>query len=175
MFRCLLLLLCVSPSLALNGKVVDLDGPGVPGVRVCYLSGDERTDCVVTDEVGGFELADRDIDRIDFYHPGYMPLVLAAVPLDEPVPLEPAAALMVHIVDPFEDGLSGGELFLVDPSGRQIGPFPFNSGGVRIRPIPPGEYRARVDLPGWKLTGAGIVDAAPREQSLVTLRMLAVN
>jgi hypothetical protein len=172
---CLALLTCAIaafPASAITGTVVDAGKNAVKGARVCYLSADVELLCVETDEVGFYELPDSGLDRIRLTAAGFLPRVLAAVDHASPIVLERSATLLVRLRDVATgEQIRSGEVFVITPSGRRLGPFPSNLAGVRVRGLEPGSVRIDARAEGYEQRDVRPVDLVEGEEAEVTVEM----
>jgi hypothetical protein len=160
---------------SVEGTVVDEDNEPIKGARVCYLEEGAELLCVETDKQGRYALLDSRLDTVRAHAPRYLPVTFSAVDQQAPVVLRRAPALLVRLVD----GASGepiakGEVFVTFSSGKEMGPFPANAAGVRIRRlITAGEVRVLGKAEGYRDAKPQAVTLVAGEESEVVLELEA--
>ena len=108
--------------------------------------------CVLTDSEGWFELPDTTTDTLRASADGYNPTSFSAAGQQGPVVLKRAPVLEVRLNDAAKgEPIAEGEVFISYPSGRELGPFPTNQAGLRIRRgLKPGEIRLVGNAEGYR-------------------------
>jgi hypothetical protein len=154
--------LAAAPALAIDGTVQDAAGHPLADARVCYVDGDRIERCVETDPQGRFEMPDMHLDELWIAADGFLPSTVSTAELDRPIVLDPSPSLLVRLVDARSgEPIDRGQVYVVYPTGREVGPFPVNRAGVRVtRVVAPGKARVRVEAPGY-------ASGRPREIELV--------
>ena len=130
-----------SGTSAATGHVVDPEGNPIEDARACFvLKKDDMTMCARTDERGYYELPPSHAMKIEILARGFLPVTIAAVDQDAPVPLHRAAKLRVTVVDARTgDPIDASEVALFYPTGAGKGPVPVGASGAILGTLPPGE------------------------------------
>lgn len=138
-----------SPALGATGHVVDPDGKPVPGARACLMVAGSEGLCSVTDASGYYGLPDSSVPWVRIVAKGFLPKQVSAVDQESPIALERAATLRVRVADAATGAaLAKGQVFILYPSGKKIGPLPINAMGVQISSLEPGEIVVQASSPG---------------------------
>jgi len=173
----LLLLLCgaalivCTPARALIGTVVDEKGEAIEGARVCYLVDRIEELCSLTTATGLFELPDSSLDTIRVVAAGYVPRKLPAVEPEAPIALEPAAAILVRLVDAeTNEGIGKGKIEILHSSG-ELRRFPCNRAGVRVRTYEPGLVTVTGQVEGYRTVQPRRVELEAGKEVEVVIRM----
>jgi hypothetical protein len=155
---------------------VDGDRKPIVGAHVCYLTAGAEILCLQTDSKGHYDLPTSKQESIRIRMQGYQPRTLAAVDHEEPIVLEKAATLLVVLEDA-ETGerIPEGEILVIHSSGRERGPFPSRTAGVRVRSLPPGPVTliARAMGYGEKVFRLLVLEAGRETGVTVSLSPLA--
>jgi len=142
--------------------VHDAEGRAVGSARVCYVDDETVQRCAITDDAGRFEMPSMELDTLEVAADGFLVRDASAEEFDRPIVLQPAPTLYVRLVDARTgEPIESADVFVAFPSGREMGPFPANRAGVRVkRVIEPGKVRLRVEA-------AGYAPGRPREVELI--------
>jgi len=132
-----------------TARIVDESGAPVVGARVCYFEGGVEQVCTQSVARGQFELMDSKLKTMRIVHSGFLPRTLPARTYRNPIVLSQGARILVSLRDAAEGRAIGGEVEIIWPSGRQLGPFPANVSGVRINSLPDGAVRVIGRAPGY--------------------------
>ena len=162
-------LMLAGSAWAVTGTVIDDRAQPVVGAAVCYIHGDAEQLCAETDGEGFFKLPDSRVDRLRVRMAGFIPQQLPAVTPQRPIELKPAATLMLRLVGAGGTALPKGEAWLIDPTGKRIGPFPVNRAGLVIGTLAPGKYRINATAEGYRMDKATAVELIAREKRQVDL------
>jgi hypothetical protein len=165
------------PVLAAAGFVVNAERKPIEGARVCYFVDSLELICTLTDKEGRWELPVSQTDTIRAHADGYNPTTFSAVAKQGPVVLERAPVLTVRLTD----GASGeriakGEVLITYPSGKELGPFPTNKSGLRIRRgLLTGEIRLVGKAEGFRPSSPIAVQLEAGEETAVTIELAALE
>jgi len=166
-----LLLACCAPALAsVTGRVVDEDGRAVIGARVCYFEQNVEQLCSQTVAEGRFELMSSRLETIRVVQQGFTPTTASVGQLDKPIVLERGSALLIELRDA-ETGepIPVGSVELVWPTGRKLGPFPTNRGGVRVGSLPRGVVLVTGMAEGYAVSSAAFVELEVGKESTAVI------
>jgi len=148
--------LLASPAFAAaTGRIVGPKGAPVSGAEVCESVEGAPDRCVTADAQGVYRMDAPTRARLLVRAKGFIPKFVDAAPLGAPVQLERAASLLVVVIDAdTKTPVASGRVMLDSPSGVRIGDFvPFNTSGVRISTLEPGDVFVRVDASGYAPSG----------------------
>ncbi len=135
---------------AITGQVVDERGRPLEGAKACLLVAEVEGLCAQTDEAGAFVLPESRVPKMRIRMDGYVPVTLPAVTQTRAIVLERAAVLRVVLREKGSGrALAGGQVYVSYTTGRQLGPFPANENGVRVRSLPRGEAVVRAEAAGY--------------------------
>jgi hypothetical protein len=167
------LALSSAAAFAIEGTVVDRGGKPVPSAQVCYMAGNQVRRCAPTGDDGRFEMPDTPLDTLRVAAEGYRVTTVSVADVGSPIVLLSAPSLLVRLVDAATgEPIEKAEVFVVYPSGREIGPFPVNRAGVRIRRvIQPGKARVRVVAAGYDSGRPHEIELVEGEETEVELRL----
>jgi len=164
-------LLHCSAALALTGTVVDHHGEPIEGARVCYFVETVEELCSQTTAAGYFELPDSRLDTIRVVAAGYLPKKLPAVEQEAPIALQPAAAILVRLVDAGTgEGIADGRVEILHASGA-LRSFPSNRAGVRVRSYEPGLVTVTGRAEGYRPAQPMRVELEAGRETEVEIRM----
>ncbi|MCP3979756.1 MAG: carboxypeptidase regulatory-like domain-containing protein [bacterium] len=172
----LALALSTAPASAITGRVVDEGGNPVAGARACHVINGKEQVCAEVDSGGRYDLIDTSgSDTVRVSGPGYLPRLIAAVDQLVPVVLDPASSLWVKLAGA-ESGepIENGTVWVIQASGKRLGPFPPNAAGVRIKSLEPGEIRIRAEAPGHEPTVQSVT-LTPRREFDVVVKLPVVE
>jgi hypothetical protein len=144
--------LAAGPALGLTGSVVDDRGQPVPFARACWVRQGVELICVEADARGVFDLPGSELQEIRLSADDLFPRTLPAAEVARgPIALERSPVLTVRLVRAGTgEPIAGGEVVVVYPTGKEVGPFPVNANGVRVRRVlPPGDVRVIARAPGF--------------------------
>ena len=164
-------------ALAGDGFVVNEKQEPIEGARVCYFVGNIELICSLTDEKGRYELPVSPTDTIRAHAEGYNPRIFSSAAEQGPITLQRAPVLNVRLVDRASgDRLEKAEVMINYPSGKQLGPFPANKAGLRIRRgLPVGEIRVIGKADGFLNSDPVAVTLEAGEQTDVTIELTAID
>jgi hypothetical protein len=169
----LFIFLCSVPAKsALEGTVLDGDGKPIKGARACFLVGDAEGLCVLSDEKGRFLLPESRVDRYRVVADGFIGRVVPTKDHASVLVLDRAAVLAIRI-----ENTAGGEnpveaeVFLILPNGQRQGPFPGNSAGLDLQPLPPGVYGVLIRADGFSQDRGVTVTVEAGSRQEVTVRV----
>ncbi len=157
---------------AATGTVVDENGKPVIGAKVCYQLGQTQGFCGLTDARGVFDIPQSTMHGLRITADGYLPVRTKVID-DKPIVLELAGTLQIRLENVDNGEYLGGEVHLLKPSGKRIGPFPINPGGpLIIRSLAPGNYGITGKSEGFAQTRARSVDLEGGLVTVVEIPML---
>jgi len=164
-------------ALAGDGFVVNEKQEPIEGARVCYFVDNIELICSLTDEKGRYELPVSRTDTIRAHAEGYNPRTFSAAAEQGAVILKRAPVLNVRLVDRASgDRLEKAEVMINYPSGKELGPFPANKAGLRIRRgLLAGEIRVIGKADGFLNSDPVAVILKAGEQTDVTLKLTAID
>lgn len=159
------------------GTVVDDKYLPIEGARVCYFIDNVELLCTLTDAEGRYELPVSDTDTIRAHATGFNPKSFSIATQHGPVTLQRAPALKVRLVDAATgDRIEKGEVIISYPTGKELGPFPANQAGLRIkRGLTAGEVRVVGKAAGFLDSDPAAVTLKPGEEADVLVRLIAVD
>jgi hypothetical protein len=166
--------LLAGPALAAaTGRVVAPDGRPVGGAQICEFVDGSPEHCVIADSQGVYRMDAPARPSLLVRAKGFIAKTVDAVPLSEPVALQPAAVLRVSVVDASTGRpIASGRVMIDSPSGRRIGTFvPFNRSGVRISTMEPGDVFVRAEADGYKPGGPVSVSLVAGKERSVKIPM----
>jgi len=159
--------------LAASGTVRDDRGRALAGAQACLVIDHVEVLCVTTVDNGYYRLPGGDAKgaTVRITAAGFLPLEVAPVDQTAAIVLRRGAAFAARLVD-FASGspISEGQVWILEPTGRRVGPFPVNRAGVEVSPFPPGRYRLQAEVPGW-ITEVVEVDFVAGEKRAIEVRM----
>jgi hypothetical protein len=164
--------LLAGPALgAATGRIVGPEGAPVAGAQVCEFLEDAPEHCVTTDSQGAYRMETPVRATLLVRASGFVSQTIDASPLGAPVQMEPAASLLVTVVDAVTRApLSSGRVMIDSPSGKRIGDYvPFNKRGVRISTLGPGDVFVRVEAAGYAPSGPVPVELVAGVERSVTV------
>ena len=162
---------------AAEGILVNEKQEPIEGARVCYFVGNIELICSLTDEKGRYELPVSQTDTIRAHAEGYNPRIFSSAAEQGPVTLQRASVLNVRLVDRASgERLEKAEVMISYPSGKELGPFPANKAGLRIRRgLPVGEIRVVGKADGFLDSDPVAVTLKAGEPSDVTIQLTAIE
>ena len=155
-----------------TGRVVDSEGRPIPGAEACC--GEKLTmECVKTDAEGFYRLENPSRPSLFIRAKGYIGVEAEAAEHVAPIALGRAATLTVRVIDAVTgQPIPTGRLLLNYTSGQAIGKSaPFNSKGVRITTLIPGEVLVRTETDGYIPGGPEVVRLEGGAERKVTIAM----
>jgi len=160
-----------------EGILVNEKQEPIEGARVCYFVGNIELICSLTDEKGRYELPVSQTDTIRAHAEGYNPRIFSSAAEQGPVTLQRAPVLNVRLVDRASgERLEKAEVIISYPSGKELGPFPANKAGLRIRRgLPVGEIRVVGKADGFLDSDPVAVTLKAGEPSDVTIQLTAIE
>jgi len=168
-----LLLATTTLFAAASGRVVDPFGKPITAAEVCTITKVVTGDCRKVNELGYYHVDNPPSLSLFVRASGYQPQKIAAVAQSAPVVLEQAATLRVEVLDAASrQPVAKGTVILNYASGQQIGTsVPFNSKGVRITTLAPGEVLIRAEAPGYEGGGPEAVTAIAGKETGIAISM----
>lgn len=161
--------------LAASGTVRDDRGRTLAGAQACLVVDHVDVLCVTTIEDGYYRLPGGEAKgaTVRVSANGFLPVEVAAVDQTAAIVLQRAAAFRARLVDA-TDGtpLSEGHVWIVESTGRRIGPLPVNRAGVEISTFLPGRYRFQGEAPG-RIPAVVEVDLVAGQARDIELRLRA--
>jgi hypothetical protein len=158
---------------AASGRVTDVDGKPIRTAEVCNVVEGVTTTCLPVNGEGYYHLDAPEGKSVFIRATGYRPLRIAAVEQSAPIVLHRAAVLLVKIVDAAtKKPVAKGTVTLNYASGMRIGSaVPFNSAGVRVASLEPGDVLARSEADGYEPGGPVPVTLREGVEASLTLEM----
>lgn len=174
---CALLVAATPLFAAASGKVVNTDGKPIPEAEVCTIVKGATGTCNKVDALGFYHVAKPPSLSLFVRASGYQPLKIAAIEQSAPIVLERAAILRVEVLDAAtRRPVPKGKVILNYASGEQIGAAaPFNSKGVRITTLAPGEILIRAEADGYENGGPEAVTAIAGKETGIAISMKKVQ
>jgi hypothetical protein len=160
-----------------DGILVNEKQEPIEGARVCYFVGNIELICSLTDEKGRYELPVSQTDTIRAHAEGYNPRIFSSAAEQGLVTLQRAPVLHVRLIDRASgERLEKAEVMVSYPSGKELGPFPANKAGLRIRRgLPVGEIRVVGKADGFLDSDPVAVTLKAGEPSDVTIQLTAIE
>jgi hypothetical protein len=165
------LALATGAALALGGSVVDDRDPPVAFARVCWARQGVELICVEADARGAFELPQSELGEIRVSAEEFFTRTLTSAEAARgPIVLVRSPVLTVRLVRAgTREPIAEGHVVVVYPTGKEVGPFPVNAKGVRVRRLlQPGDARVVARAPGH-------AEAAPQAVTLVGGKTIALE
>jgi hypothetical protein len=116
-------------------------------------------------------------DTLRAHAEGYNPKTFSSAAQQGPVTLTPAPILMVRLIDAASgEGIAQGEVFISYASGKELGPFPTNKAGLRIRRgLQVGEIRVVGKAAGFLTSDPVAVILKAGEPSNISIQLAPVQ
>jgi hypothetical protein len=160
-------------ALANTGTVIDEHGKPVKGAKVCYLVSGGEALCVDTDARGRYALPPSPVPRVSIKAPGYLPRHVTSLVQEEPIRLEPAASIRITLLDASTGKpISGGSLWIIRTTGKQLGPLPTREAGmVQFLTLEPGTVVVTGEADGYEKAASETVELVAHDEADVLIRL----
>ena len=158
---------------AASGRVVGADGKPITTAEVCNVVEGVSKGCVPVNAEGYYHLDAPEGHSVFVRATGYRPQRVAAVEQSAPIVLHRAATLLVKVVDAgTRKPIAKGTVTLNYASGMRVGSaVPFNTAGVRIGSLEPGDVLTRAEAEGYEPGGPLPVTLHEGVEATVTIEM----